>query len=230
MKGVDTYDMLGGMTPEREQLLDQNYALPKSNSDNKPRPRGTFAGEINAALKESLETYPNLVLGGQLIKYGFAGCTTGLYEKYEDRFITYSVSESLMNSSAMGLALAGKRVVMFHVRMDFLLCGMDALFNHIPIWVKKGFKLPITMVCQVGKGMGQGAQHNKNLTKWFENYEGWIVRVPQSPLEAYMQLGKSIAGDKPVMFVLHRELFDSSVPKTIKTPDYIQLKGAADDR
>src|ERR1035437_670691 len=85
-----------------------------SNSDNAARPAGTFAGNINAVLHESLERHPNLVLGGQLIKYGFAGLTTGIYEKYPESFITYPVCEELMNSSAMGLALAGKRVIMFH--------------------------------------------------------------------------------------------------------------------
>jgi len=125
-----------------------------SNSDNAPRPVGTFAGEINRTLTELMEANRNIVLGGQLIKYGFAGLTTGLYEKFPERFITYSVSEELMNSSAMGLALAGKRVIMFHVRLDFLLCGMNALFNHIPIWWRKGYKLPITFVCQEGRGIG----------------------------------------------------------------------------
>lgn len=198
-----------------------------SNSDNAARPKGTFAGEVNRALAESIEEHPNLVLGGQLIKYGFAGCTTGLYEKNPERFITYSVSESLMNSSAMGLALAGKRVVMFHVRMDFLLCGMDALFNHIPVWHKKGAKLPITFVVQVGKGNGQGAQHSKDLTMWFQRFEGWKVMVPQTPHEAYSMLKSSISGDKPVMYVLHRELFDSKDGKVIEAPEYIRLCGAS---
>lgn len=201
--------------------------LVTSNSDNAARPEGTFAGEINKALAESLAEHPNLVFGGQLIKYGFAGLTAGLYEKYRERFITYSVSEELMNSSAMGLALAGKKVCMFHVRMDFLLCGMNALFNHIPVWAKKGHKLPITMICQVGKGMGQGAQHSKNLTTWFKNFEGWTTKVPQTPSQAYFMLKESIAGDKPTMFVIHRELFDRKEAKEVTTPEYIGLCGAS---
>lgn len=200
---------------------------PASNSDNAARPENTFAGQINRALREAMAEDGSVVLGGQLIRYGFAGATTGLYNKYPERFITYSVSEALMNSSAMGLALAGKRVVMFHVRMDFLLCGMDALFNHIPVWVKKGAKLPITFICQVGRGMGQGAQHSKDLTSWFENFEGWTVRVPQTPIEAYGMLKRSIAGDKPVMYAIHRELFDAPEGKTIETQKYIKLCGAS---
>lgn len=198
-----------------------------SNSDNALRPENTFAGQINKALSELMESDPSIILGGQLIRYGFAGLTKGLYEKYQERFITYSVSESLMNSSAMGLALAGKRVVIFHVRMDFLLCGMDALFNHIPIWSKKGVKLPITFVVQVGKGMGQGAQHSKDLTSWFQKFEGWTVKVPQTPQEAYSMLKESIEGDKPVLYAIHRELFDSPVGKKVKTEEYIRLCGAS---
>lgn len=198
-----------------------------SNAANYARPKETFAGQINLALTEAMAADPSVVLGGQLIKYGFAGLTTGLYEKHADRFITYSVSEALMNSSAMGLAMAGKRVVMFHVRMDFLLCGMDALFNHIPVWHKKGVKLPITFVCQVGKGMGQGAQHSKNFSVWFERFEGWTVKTPQTPSEAYAMMKESIAGDKPVLYVIHRELFDAPEGKKVYAPEVIRLCGAS---
>lgn len=200
-----------------------------SNSDNALRPIGTFAGNINATLHEYLEKYPNLVMGGQLIKYGFAGLTTGIYEKYPERFITYSVSEELMNSSAMGLALAGKRVLMFHVRLDFLLCGMNALFNHIPIWWKKGYKMPITIIAQEGRGIGsgQGAQHCKDLTTWFQHFEGWNVCVPQNPDEASGMLKDSIDGDKPTLYVLHRRLFNSSKGERVVTPEYIKLCGAS---
>lgn len=199
----------------------------RSNSDNAARPADTFAGKINQALAEALAEDESVVLGGQLIKFGFAGCTTGLYEKYADRFITYSVSEALMNSSAMGLALAGKRPVVFHVRQDFLACGMDALVNHIPVWRLKGFKLPITFVCQVGKGMGQGPQHAKCLTGWFRDMDGWTIKVPESPTEAYEMLKESIFGDGPVMYAIHRELFDSNEPKKITIPKRVRFCGSS---
>lgn len=198
-------------------------------SDNEVRPAGTFAGEINRTLHESLEEYPNLVLGGQLIKYGYAGLTTGLYEQYQDRFITYSVSEELMNSSAMGLALAGKRVIMFHVRLDFLLSGMNALFNHIPIWYAKGHKLPITFICQEGRGIGtgQGAQHSKDFTFWFQKCEGWNVCVPQNPKEARQMLKGAIEGDMPTLYVLHRRLFNATKGEKITIPQELRFCGAS---
>lgn len=200
-----------------------------SNSDNAARPAGTFAGRINATLTEAMEADKSIVLGGQLIKYGFAGLTTGLYEKFPERFITYSVSEELMNSSAMGLALAGKRVVMFHVRLDFLLCGMNALFNHIPVWAKKGHKLPITFICQEGRGIGsgQGAQHSKDITFMFQRCEGWNTCVPQTPTEAADMLSSAIRGDKPTMYVLHRRLFNASERTRVVVPQEIKLCGAS---
>lgn len=204
-------------------------AVLKSNSDNALRPQGTFAGEINRTLTELMELEPNLVLGGQLIKYGFAGLTTGIYEKYPERFITYSVSEELMNSSAMGLALAGKRVIMFHVRLDFLLCGMNALFNHIPIWWKKGHKLPLTIIAQEGRGIGsgQGAQHCKDITFWFQRFEGWNTCVPQTPKEAADSLRSAVMGDKPTMYVLHRRLFNANKGERVIVPQEVKLCGAS---
>lgn len=201
----------------------------QGSGDNAARAPGTFAAEINSTLTKALERDPSIVLGGQLIKYGFAGLTTGLYERFLDRFITYSVSEELMNSSAMGLALAGKRVVMFHVRLDFLLCGMNSLFNHIPIWVEKGYKLPITLICQEGRPVnsGQGAQHSKDITFWFQRFQNWKVAVPQTPTEAADMLNKAIFGDKPTLYVIHRRLFNAKEGTKIVIPEYIKLCGAS---
>ena len=189
----------------------------------------TFASEINRALDESLAADSNVVVGGQQVRFGVAGMTAGLYEKYPTQFITYPTSEALMNSAAMGLALAGKRPVTIHVRMDFLTCGMDALVNHIPVWYKKGIPMPTVFICQVGKGMGQGPQHSKDLTSWFRRLEGWHVEVPTSPEMAYETLKAAIFGDRPVMYVIHRELFGRSedVSCELKTWDTVRYCGAS---
>jgi len=187
----------------------------------------TFAQEINRAIETAIKRDSNVVVGGQLVKYGVAGLTTGLFDKYSDNFITYPVSESLMNSSAMGLALAGKRVVMIHVRIDFLASGMCALVNHIPIWFHKGHDLPIVLICQVGKGMGQGAQHSKDLSSWFKKFQGWNVVTPEDTTEAHDLLLESIFGNKPTLYVIHRELFDAKEPKKLITFEEIKLCGAS---
>lgn len=186
-----------------------------------------MAQAINRALDESLVDGRVLVCG-QLVRYKVAGITEGLYEKYPEQVITYPISEALMNASAMGLSLAGKRPVMIHERMDFLACGMDALVNHIPIWQKKcGVKLPLVILAIVGKGHGQGPQHSKDLTTWFQNFEGWTVCQPVEPEGAYRGMKTAISGDRPVMYVVHREFLEETGRVEIKNPDYIGLCGAS---
>ncbi len=187
----------------------------------------SYASQINTGLDELLRSDKNVVVGGQLVRYGVAGLTSGLYEKFPNQFITYPVAESLMNSSAMGLALAGKRVVMIHVRIDFLASGMCALVNHIPIWRAKGFRLPITLVCQIGRGMGQGPQHSKDISGWFRRFEGWKVVAPRSPAQAKEALQIAVRGDEPVIFAIYRELFDSDKEFFVPETDYVALCGAS---
>lgn len=187
----------------------------------------TFVQSINQALADSLAHDNNVLVCGQMPKYGIAGLTVGLYERFPGRVISYPVSEALMNSSAMGLALAGKRVVMCHVRIDFLATGMDALVNHIPVWFKKGFKLPIVILCQIGRGMGQGPQHSKDLTLFFANFEGWRVIKPFSPDNAYHSMKDAIFGNQPTIFAVHRELFNSDATVSNTIPDRIRLCGAS---
>lgn len=187
----------------------------------------TFAQAINRALDEALQD-PAVLVCGQLVKHHVAGITTGLHAKYPDQVVTYPISEALMNSSAMGLSLAGKRPVMIHERMDFLACGMDALVNHIPIWRKKcGVKLPLVILAIVGKGHGQGPQHSKNLTSWFENFDGWTVMQPYDPTSAYHMMKAAIFGDYPVMHVAHREFLESTGTVDIKSRSRIGLCGAS---
>jgi len=166
-----------------------------------------FSEAINKALEECLQD-PSVLLCGQLVNYSHSSLTRGLEKKYPKQVITYPVAENLMNSSAMGLSLAGKRPIVLHERFDFAIVGMDSLVNHIPLWQKKcGIKLPLVIMAIVGSGKGQGPQQNKDFTKWFREMEGWTVFEPKTPMGAYLELHAAIKGDSPVMYVVHRELY-----------------------
>lgn len=162
-----------------------------------------FSEAIRKALDEALEDKRTL-LCGQLVNYGHSLLTSGLEKKYPDQVITYPVAENLMNSSAMGLSLAGKRPIVIHERFDFAIVGMDALVNHIPIW-RKRVKLPLVMMIIVGHGKGQGPQQNKDFTHWFKEF--WTVCEPREPEAAYRMLKSATLKDSPVMFIVHRELY-----------------------
>ena len=169
-----------------------------------------YVQAINKALDVMLTRDKHALVCGQLVRWGTAGLTEGLYAKHPEQVITYPVAETLMNASAMGLALAGSRVVMIHERMDFVAVGMDALVNHIPIWPRKcGVSLPLTIIGIVGKGNGQGAQHSKNFAHWFRDMEGWYVFEPENADAAYAEITAACSSNSPCFVALHRELFDA---------------------
>ena len=56
--------------------------------------------------------------------------------------------------------------------------------------------------------MGQGPQHSKNLSMWFKKFEGWTVKTPYTPKEAYKMLKESVMDNKPVLYVIHRDFFN----------------------
>lgn len=182
---------------------------------------------MNAALLEAVRD-PSVLICSQLGKYGLGGLTSGVYEKRPAQVITYPVCENFMNGSAMGLSLAGMRPVVIHERMDFLAVGMDPLVNHIPVWPKRqAMNLPLVILAVVGKGMGQGPQHSKNLTHWFRSFEGWKVVEPCTPLHAGESLLSAIFGCEPVLYVAHREFFGSEGGCRPPSPESVRLCGAS---
>lgn len=165
---------------------------------------------VRAELETLLER-PDVLLVGQLVKYGLGGMTSMLWDKYPRQVLTFPVCENLMNGAAMGLALAGYRPIVVHERMDFLAVGMDPLVNHIPVWPRRApMSLPVTVIAVVGKGKGQGPQHSKNLAPWFRLFDGWRVSEPTSPSVARRLLAAAVTGDEPTLYVLHREFFNAT--------------------
>lgn len=188
----------------------------------------TIAEAVRTALARAMAEDDNVILLGQLLRYGTAGVTAHLHEGFPERVITMPVSEQLMNGAAMGLALAGMRPVVVHERMDFLAVGMDALVNHIPIWPRKcGTALPVVVLTFVGKGNGQGPQHSKNFTHWFRGMEGWSVAEPQSPDDAARSMTAALRGNMPTLYVLHREHLQSERGVWIEQQTHIRFCGAS---
>lgn len=187
----------------------------------------TMLDAARQALSDALVD-PSVLVLGQLVRYGLGGLTTGLYDKHPTQLLTMPTCENLMHAAAMGLSLAGKRPVVINERMDFLALAMDPLLNHIPIWQKRApLDLPLVVVAVVGKGHGQGPQHSKNFTRWFERYEGWVVVEPYSPKSAHAGLLSSIFFPRPVLYVLHREFFGATESVVLPYSDRVELCGAS---
>ena len=90
-----------------------------------------------------MEISKDVFVMGQLIDYspGAFGTTAGLVEKFGvDRVRDFPASEGAMTSAAIGAALNGKRPILVHMRIDFMIYSLDAIVNWLSIWRFKSNK------------------------------------------------------------------------------------------
>ena len=181
----------------------------------------SFASAIREATDQAMELSNEVIVLGQLVDYstGVFGTTTNLSEKFgNDRVSDFPVAESLMTSAALGMTIDGRRVILAHHRLDFMMYSMDAITNWISLWRFKtgtNVSVPIVIRAVVGKGWGQGPQHSKSLHAWFSHLPGIRVAVPTNAYDAKGILLESIFSEVPTIIIEHRSLFnlESIVPK-----------------
>jgi acetoin:2,6-dichlorophenolindophenol oxidoreductase subunit beta len=173
----------------------------------------SYAQSINQALDQAMDYDHSVVVMGQLVDYkpGIFGTTAGLADKYGlDRVIDFPITESLMTSNSIGMAVDGLKPVLVHQRLDFSIYALDAIINWMSLWkFKSGGKnnLPITIRAIIGKGWGQGPQHSKSLYSLFAHLPGLRVCVPSNPIDAKGLLLDCIFGETPSIFLENRALF-----------------------
>lgn len=173
----------------------------------------TYYEAINNALEIAFKLDKNVELYGQLVDYesGLFGTTTGLKKKFNNQIFDFPVSESAMTLFGLGMSIAGKRIILTHHRIDFMLYATDAITNWVSLWrFKSGgkSKVPLVIRAVVGKGWGQGPQHSKSFHSWFAQLPGLNVIVPSTPYDAKGMLLKSIFSDNPTLIIEHRSLFN----------------------
>src|SRR5665213_2190360 len=152
------------------------------------------------------------------------GSTKGILEKFgPKRCFGTPLSEDAMTGVALGAALTGLRPIHVHIRVDFLLLGMNQIANMISTmrYISGGkLKVPLVIRAVVGRGWGQGPQHSKTLHSFFAHIPGLKVIMPSSAQDAYSMLRSAIADDNPVICIEHRWMYDviGPVDKDIKVP------------
>ena len=174
----------------------------------------TYSDAIKEATEQAMILDKNVVVIGQMVdaKPGIFGTTKDLFQKFgKDRVLDFPISESLMTSSAIGAAVAGSRVILVHIRNDFMIYSYDAIINWMSLWRFKSngkSSSPVVIRAIVGKGWGQGPQHSKSLHSWFANLPGVNVAVPSTAYEAKGILIESIFSDNPTIIFEHRSLYN----------------------
>ena len=173
----------------------------------------TYAEAINQGMHQAMQLSKNVMVMGQLIDYssGVFGTTVGLIDKFgEKRVRDFPVAESLMTSAGIGAAVAGQRVILVHIRIDFMMYSLDAIVNWLSLWRFKSNKesnVPLVIRAIVGRGWGQGPQHSKSLHSWFGHLPGIKVAMPATAFDAKGLLLESVFGEDPSIIIEHRSLF-----------------------
>lgn len=153
----------------------------------------------------------------------------GLVEEFgPDRCFSTPLAEDAMTGFGLGAAICGLRPIHVHMRVDFLLLGLNQLVNMIAThrYGSGGhFAVPMVIRAITGRGWGQSFQHSKTLQSWFAHIPGLKVVMPSTPRDAKGMLVAAIRDDNPVIFIEHRWLYDviGEVPDDVST---IGLEGA----
>jgi len=172
----------------------------------------TFAQAINEATDQCMARDESVYLLGLGVPdpKGVFGTTSGLQEKYGNaRVLDTPASENAMTGIALGSAIAGKRPVMVHQRVEFAMLALDQIINQAANWCYMfGGKssVPLVLRMLVGRGWGQGPQHSQSLHAMFASIPGLKVLMPATPHDAKGLMAAAIEDNNPVIFLEHRWL------------------------
>lgn len=162
----------------------------------------------------AMEDDPNVFLMGEGIDdpKGVFGTTLPALKKFgPERVFDSPLSESAVTGIGIGAALEGNPCVMIHMRMEFLLLGIDQIINHAAKWhyMNAGtMNVPIVVRCIIGRGWGQAAQHSQSFHSFFSHIPGLKVILPSNAYDAKGLLYSAIKDPNPVICIEHRWLYD----------------------
>ncbi len=129
----------------------------------------------------------------------------------KERVIDTPVSEAGVTGVAIGASLCGKRPIVIHPRVDFMILATDAIVNQAAKWshMLGGQAHPaVTIRGIINRGGQQGAQHSQALHSWFAHVPGLRVVMPATVQDARDLLISATLCDDPVLYIDDRWLYD----------------------
>ena len=165
-------------------------------------------------LDEDPDTF---IIGQGLWSPWYVGSTmTDLEKKFgKDRIIDSPISENATTGIAIGAAMSGKKAIVVHPRMDFMLLAMDPLINQASNWsylFNAEVPVPIVIRSIINRGGEQGAQHSQALQSFFMHIPGIKVVMPATAADAKGLLFGAIKDNNPVMFIDDKWCYDYKGP------------------
>ena len=132
-----------------------------------------YLDELTKSMKLCMDD-PNMIFIGQQIVYYGNPMSKTIEGLDKDRMIETPVMEEVQMGMSLGLGMAGKSVVSFYPRWDFLICAANQLVNHADkIKVMSDDEWNPTLIVRVGKGsdkpLDPGHQHKADYTEEFSS-------------------------------------------------------------
>jgi pyruvate/2-oxoglutarate/acetoin dehydrogenase E1 component len=149
------------------------------------------------ALIESMKILgekPDTIFIGQQIKFYGNPMSATILDVPKNKMIEVPVIEDTQMGMSLGLAMAGKFVISFYPRWDFLICAANQLVSHVDkITLMSNEQYKPNIIIRVGKGSDKpidpGHQHKNDYSLQFKqmcpNIEFHNLRTPYDVELAY---------------------------------------------
>jgi len=189
-------------------------------------PLKTYREAINEALLQEMKKDENVVVIGEDVAGGAGtngeqdawggvlGVTKGLLKHFgRERIIDTPITETAIMGMAAGAALTGLRPVAELMFVDFMGVCFDQILNQTAKFrYMFGGKAvtPLTIRTMYGGGLRAASQHSQCLYPMFTHVPGIKVVLPSNPYDAKGLLIQSIRDNDPVIFMEHKNLYDTS--------------------
>lgn len=172
-----------------------------------------FIQAISDGLRQSMETFPELVLMGQdIAEYGGAfKVTEGFVPLFgKDRVRNTPLCESAIVGAALGLSIKGHKAMMEMQFADFVTVGFNQIVNNLAkIHYRWGQHADVVIRMPTGGGVGAGPFHSQSNEAWFTHVPGLKVLYPSTPADAKGLMIAAFRDPNPIMFFEHKGLYRS---------------------
>jgi pyruvate/2-oxoglutarate/acetoin dehydrogenase E1 component len=167
------------------------------------------------ALREEMLRDETLVYLGQGIgpRGGNFRQTRGLWKEFGDhRLRDTGICELGTTGVGIGAAMAGSRVVVDEVFLDFILEAMTQVVQQaakVHYSSNGKIKVPVVIRGAMGSVRNAGSHHSHAFYAWFAHTPGLKVAVPSTPEDTKGLMKTAIRDDGPVLFIEHKGLYNS---------------------
>ena len=202
-------------SPEATQLVAEHTILraPRDRNFREARPGGNVRSQINSALEDLLDEFPEVLLLGEDLHDPYGGAfkvTAGLTTKYPGRVISTPISEAGVVGAGIGLAMSGYLPVVEVMFADFVTLGMDQLYNHAVKFpgMFQDIEVPLVIRTPSGGRRGYGPTHSQSPESLIAAIPGITVVYPSHRHEVGRLLKNAVVKwPNPTLFFEHKLLY-----------------------